>query len=192
MRARISLAVSIAALAITTVVAVGTSAANSVPTDSPGATSAFTLPTAAVSAVQVDIATNFALFRSPPSPIPQEIAVAIASSTRYGRNAGLARAIQTPYGKGWVIPGDGWLCIAMPDPVDGYGESCSPTSLAIQRGLWLRLAGDTPDAQAADVLLVPDGVTVKKSAAGTLTAPGTGIVSHLGVVVDAPPTVNVG
>ncbi|HEU4973802.1 MAG TPA: hypothetical protein VFT50_01835 [Baekduia sp.] len=153
---------------------------------------AFDLPTSAVAAVQSDIVSHFALFRAAPSPIPWDIAAGIASSSRFGRNAALARAIRTPYGKGWVIPGDGYLCITMPDPVDGYGESCQPTSVVLHRGLWLRLAGDGPNAQAADVLLIPDGATATKAARGTSMDAETGVVSHLGIVSDPPPTVAAG
>ena len=173
MRARTSLAILLAIAGSTAVVAVGANAANSTPDKaaSSSASGESTTPvttTTPVPVVQSDITNNFVLFRDQPaSPIPPDIAARVASSERFGRNADLARSIQTPHGTGWVIPGDHWLCIVMPDPVDGYGESCNPTSTAIERGLWIRLAGDSPDAKASDALLVPDGTQVHTSPNGT-------------------------
>ena len=45
-----------------------------------------------------------------------------------------------------MIPGNGYLCIAIPDPVDGYGESCTTIDVVLQQGLWVRLSGDVADA----------------------------------------------
>ncbi|MEV4421075.1 hypothetical protein AB0L40_13995 [Patulibacter sp. NPDC049589] len=81
----------------------------------------------------------------------------VASPARYGRNPQLARAVTTRSGKAWVVPGDGVVCLVMPDPVDGWATSCAPTGEVATRGLTLGLTGT--DASAA-VTLVPDGATV--------------------------------
>jgi hypothetical protein len=48
-----------------------------------------------------------------------------------------ARAIETPYGTGYVIvaPDRALLCLAIPDIPDGYGETCRPIAEARQRGI---------------------------------------------------------
>lgn len=112
----------------------------------------------AVKEVQRDISTHFRLFRiQPAAPMPPDVALAIASPSRFGRNAELARGVATPNGPGWVIPGDGYICIAVPDPVDGYAESCTATEVAVKQGLWVALEGEGTDAEAIDTILVPDG-----------------------------------
>jgi hypothetical protein len=78
----------------------------------------------------------------------------------------------------------------MPDPIDGYGEGCVSTTDAIQRGVWIRLAGDSPDAPAADVLLVPDGAHVNSAPTGKTSTDGPSVVTHQGTAADARPTVD--
>lgn len=149
---------------------------------------AYTDQTVAVESVQPDIRTRFAIFREQPAtPMPAKLAEQIASPHRYGRNADLARSIRTPYGTGYVIPGDGHLCIAVPDPVDGFGESCVDTETATQLGLWVRLVGDGPDAKAMDTIVMPDGTTLEPGAEARNTAAGTNAVSRIGRASDQPP-----
>lgn len=133
--------------------------------------------TTAVPVVQKDISSHFKLFRNQlPAAMPKEVEQAIASSTKYGRNAALARSIKTPYGTGWVIPGDGYLCLAVPDPlVEGFGTTCQTTAEAIQHGVWARLVGDNPGAEALDTLLVPDDKTTKQQADSSVN----GVASRL-------------
>lgn len=126
-----------------------------------------TEPTVAVAELQPAIVEHFALFREKPAAVmPDDAKQQIGSATRYGRNASLARAIKTVTGTGWVIPGDGYLCIAVPDPVDGYGTSCLPTEDAVRQGLALTLSGNMPDGQAAETLLVADGRQALQGPAG--------------------------
>lgn len=81
----------------------------------------------------------------------------MASPARFGRNPWLSRAIGTPIGKGWVVPGDGTVCILIPDPIDGYAMSCAPTSVVTSAGLTVGLA----DARrSVAVTLVPDQARV--------------------------------
>lgn len=120
------------------------------------------VPTVAVGEVQGAITDSFALFRDrAASAMPSDAVDQIAGPQRYGRNASLARSIETVTGTGWVIPGNGYLCIAVPDPVEGYGASCLPTKDAARQGLYISLRGSLPDGKAAETILVPDGLAVR-------------------------------
>ncbi|HEU4976503.1 MAG TPA: hypothetical protein VFT50_15530 [Baekduia sp.] len=124
--------------------------------------------TTAVSEVQPELRASFALFRDrPASGMPEAVAAQVGSPRRFGRNPALARAINTVTGTGWVIPGDGFVCVAVPDPVDGYGTTCMPTSLAAQRGVSIALWGNLPGGQAAETMLVPDGTRVVVDGSGS-------------------------
>lgn len=144
------------------------------------------IKTSAVPLVQDQIKDSFALFRDqPPSPIPAELVEQIASPQRHGRNAALARSIQTANGAGWAIPGDGYLCLAVPTTARSYATTCVPTELAIDRGLWLRLSGAREDGKALDTIVVPVSVDTVISGASELEVPKTGVVSEF---VDADST----
>lgn len=128
--------------------------------------------TTAVAAVQQQILDSFAIFRDrPATPMPADVAEQVGSPRRYGRNPNLARKITTVTGDGWVVPGDGWLCIAMPDPVDGFGTTCLPTQIAAARGLHVALSGGKgiPAGKSAQTALVSDAT------AGALVAQGVDV-----------------
>lgn len=58
--------------------------------------------------------------------------------SKSGASFGEARAIQTPYGRGYVIPARkrGLLCLAIPDTVPrSYGEACTPIDQAQRSGI---------------------------------------------------------
>lgn len=115
--------------------------------------------TTAVPAVQQQILENFAIFREQgATPMPADVAEQVASPKRFGRNPDLARKIATVTGDGWVIPGDGFVCIAMPDPVDGFATSCLPTQIVAERGLYVSLSGGKgiPAGASAQTALVSD------------------------------------
>lgn len=120
-------------------------------------------PTTAVQKVDPALERAFALLRTrTATPVPDALVDQFASPARYGRNPALARQIETVTGTGWVIPGNGYLCIAIPDPVDGYGSTCSRTEDVLRRGLYIGLrGGKVPDGQAAQTILAPDGAAVK-------------------------------
>lgn len=129
----------------------------------------FNRVTTAVPAVQQQILDQFRIFRDQmPSAIPTDVAEQIASPKRWGRNPNLARKIKTVTGDGWVIPGDGFLCIAIPDPVDGFGTTCQPTQMAAARGLQVGLSGGkgVPAGKSAQVALVSDATAIKLKAKG--------------------------
>jgi hypothetical protein len=122
-----------------------------------------------VAAVSADIADNFAIFRDQRAVnMPPDVVTALASPARFARNASLAREIQTLHGPGWIVPGDGWLCIIAPDPIDSYGTGCSPIDSALVHGLVLGLR-DGPTGAGYVTALVPDG------AQAALTVPGSSI-----------------
>jgi hypothetical protein len=76
-----------------------------------------------------------------------------------GKNVDLARGFSTPTGRGWVIPGDGFVCMAAPDPVDGFGETCAATSTVTASGMINMLVSPTTPGAAEVSVLVPDGAT---------------------------------
>jgi hypothetical protein len=71
-----------------------------------------------------------------------------------------ARAIETPYGRGYVLvaPDRALLCLAIPDIPDGYGETCRPIAEARQRGIVATLvaAQGTPNSSEF-VAVLPAG-----------------------------------
>jgi hypothetical protein len=143
-------------------------------------------PTTAVTAVQPDAAASFKLLRTtPPTPMPADVIAGIGSPERFGRNPALARAIKTPTGTGWVIPGDGFLCIAIPDPVDGWGSTCLPTDVAAVRGLDIGLTA--ADGRTIETMLVPDDAPVEKVTGPVSTTPtlASAAVSRKRVTVGA-------
>lgn len=190
MRARNALLAAVATAAGVTGIMGGANASTQTNSEAPTSTRA---AGAAVPEVQADIANNFAIFRDKPATsMPSAIAARVGSAARFGRNANLARSIATPYGPGWVIPGDQYVCITMPDPVDGFGESCAQTSVAVKEGVWLRLAGDSADAKAADVLLAPDGANVSSATPRQVSKRSLGVYTRAGATSEPPPTVDAG
>ncbi|MFL5844314.1 MAG: hypothetical protein ACJ762_06440 [Solirubrobacteraceae bacterium] len=147
--------------------------------------------TTAVTEVQPAIKEHFAIFRDQPaSAMPADAAVAVGSPGRYGRNSDLAREIRTPSGPGYVIPANGYMCIAIPDPVDGYGESCASTEDAISRGLWVRLVGDQAESRAIDAFVIPDGEVLDATTSRSSQSAGRGAITRIGVASDPPPTLD--
>jgi hypothetical protein len=141
--------------------------------------------TTAVSSVDDSVVRSFRLFRErEASPVPAHLVHMIASPTRFGRNPVLARSIDTPYGTGWVIPGDGYLCLAVPGPIGNYGVTCSPTEVAVKEGLWGRHSGQDQNDEVLETLVVPDGNKVLELAPDgrvvtTLTPSAVGVVSEI-------------
>lgn len=152
---------TIAALTTAGAVAVvtigGSAIASGGPTDAPVAVASPQAPLAPIGAVEPDQAAAFAVLRRPrvaSDAIPADIAAAVASPGKFGRNPELSRAVRTSTGKGWVVPGRGFLCIVAPASADGYGTSCLPTQVAVDEGLTLQLV--EPD-ESSSTSLLPDG-----------------------------------
>ncbi len=141
--------------------------------------------TTAVASVSPEIERTLSVFRTrTATPVPAKLVPRIASPTKYGRNAALARRIETVTGTGYVIPGDGYVCIVVPDPVDGYGSTCSTVEDIKKRGLYIGLKeGAIPAGKHAQTLVVPDGATASvPGASGSpvrRAANATGVVSEL-------------
>lgn len=85
----------------------------------------------------------------------------VGDSRASGRNSQLSRAIKTPTGTGWVTPGNDMVCIAVPDPVDGFGSVCDYTDAVTERGLAVLMVPDRTQALAHLSLLLPDGASAE-------------------------------
>lgn len=58
----------------------------------------------------------------------------------------------------WIAPASGKVCVFIPDPVDGYGATCSsPADIAAGRGVAVMDAGPNGGPSAIVAALVPDG-----------------------------------
>jgi hypothetical protein len=61
-----------------------------------------------------------------------------------------ARQIETPNGAGYVMAAaDGRICVAIPDVVDGYGQSCASRDQVERRGLAVSLTSNRGGVMAA-------------------------------------------
>lgn len=113
-----------------------------------------------IKAVQADQAASFAMFRRAPTAsdaLPAGVRSLLGETAVTGKNVDLARAVTTAAGTAWVVPGDGAICIALPDPVDIVGLGCATTQFAAKYGALAELynPGD-PDTRLVGILL-PDG-----------------------------------
>jgi hypothetical protein len=69
-------------------------------------------------------------------------AMLTVSAQRAGADLDTARAV-APAGDGyvWVVAGDRNVCLAIPDPVDGFGVACRSIEDALAGRLWVGLNG---------------------------------------------------
>lgn len=116
------------------------------------------------------LAQHFAVLRAaanPPSPATrQSLDPNGLLQQKYGVNFALARSVPSQVdGDVWVLPGNGSVCLAVKDPVDGWGETCQPEA-NLSKG-FLRLSlGQSPGFPAGKSLMagvLPDdasGITV--------------------------------
>jgi hypothetical protein len=97
---------------------------------------------------------RFGVFRRPPTAsdvLPARAREMLTvSARRAGANLDTARAV-APAGAGyvWTFAGDRNVCLAIPDPVDGFGVACRSTEDALAGRLWVGLNGLT-DQTAGD------------------------------------------
>ena len=105
----------------------------------------------------------------------------VGNSTRSGRNVALSRSISTPTGTGWAVPGNGIVCLVVPDPIDGYGITCTETRHARTHGIAVILISPDDPETAKLTLLTPRGshITATMTDGGThrLHADQDGVVS---------------
>ncbi len=115
---------------------------------------------------------HFAVFRrarTAADAVPAAAKAGVGDSRASGRNLALSRAIQTPTGRGMVSPGNGTICLSVPDPVDGYGVTCGETDRVVAKGLALMMISPERPSVAQVTLLLPDGATAKSVARDSRT-----------------------
>jgi hypothetical protein len=136
-----------------------------------------------VAAVPADISERYELFRATPADgMPSDLGEALAPAGALGRNPALARAIDTPYGRGWVLPGHDSICVVVADPADGHATGCTPTAVSAEHGSVLTLREKLGAGAGMGVAVVPDGAAVfLRDRAGRRTALKTeqGVASRL-------------
>jgi hypothetical protein len=174
-RRRVAMALTTAALGAG---AVGTALAS---TETTAQAPVRSVAPAAVSSVSVGIERQFAVFRSQPAtPMPADVAEAVASPARFGRNAALARDIWTVNGRGWVVPGDQYICIVVPDPVDGYGTGCTRLAWAQKSGVILEMRDLSGHGSSTALAPDPASVQFMDAAGAARTIPtNSGVVSRV-------------
>jgi hypothetical protein len=148
---------------------------------------------------------------------PPAVAKMIASGADVD-HAGI-RSFASTTGVGWLIPHKESLCIAIPDPVDGFGASCAPMADAVRLGLLAMMSGpragsdamvvafalakgesvEVLDAAGHPTPLAPDenGVIAQRLPSGSktlriTTADGAATTIPLPVPPPPPPTQRVG
>ena len=114
-------------------------------------------------ASEANLARDFAVLRRAPKA-GDELPPAVRrmfqpTAQREGLDLDAARAA-APGGRGyvWVLPGDRSVCLAIPDPVDGFGINCRDPEGAAAGELWVGLVGGRGQ-RAGDTrvaVLVPD------------------------------------
>lgn len=137
------------------------------------------------SGVQADQARNFAIFgraRTSADAMPAAAREQVGNSRHSGRNVDLSRAIATTTGRGWAVPGNGSVCLVVPDPVDGYGITCPNTERAATHGLIAILVSPSEPEVANVTMLSPRGsrifATLENGQRRDLRADADGVISE--------------
>jgi hypothetical protein len=105
-----------------------------------------------------DRAEALPVFALPPVDASQ-IRAATEVLARGGADYEHARVINTPSGKGYVVAADNdSVCLAMPDPGDGFAQSCATQAQVEKRGLIVELSSRTGDTSQL-VVVIPAGTT---------------------------------
>lgn len=121
---------------------------------------------------------QFSVLRSSPTPpsaaLQQSLDPSGQLQAKYGVNFALARAVDSQInGDVWVLPGNGFMCLSVKDPVDGWGQTCQP-NVNVAKGFLTLSMGHSPGFPAGHQLMVgvvPDQastVAIAQSAAPTL------------------------
>jgi hypothetical protein len=113
-----------------------------------------------------DASSSFAVFQRPAKasdrmpPEARRMLADVVAREAAGDLDG-ARAVAASAGRAvWAVPGRDKLCLAIPDPVDGFGISCADIAAVKSGRLWVTLVG-LAGQRAGDVRIaqfVPDGV----------------------------------
>lgn len=119
-------------------------------------------PRAQIDELQGDQTRNFAIFqraRTSQDVMPSDVRALLGETDITGKNVDLARRVPTPDGDAWAIPGNGAVCLALPDPHDTLGLTCAPTDVAMARGeVAMIVAGSEPRVLLG--VIVPEGMSV--------------------------------
>jgi hypothetical protein len=91
----------------------------------------------------------------------------MTSGSANSAGATTSRSIATPTGRGWVARIDHGICIAMPDPVDGWGIACTPPAVAQSQGALVMLGKGN---RTSGALLLPDGAQANRARNGASVA----------------------
>lgn len=119
-------------------------------------------PRTLATAVQADQRNAFKIFAEPRTAadvVPTKAASMIGDSQLSGRNLSLSRAISTLTGRGWAIPGNRAICLAVPDPTDGFGITCVNTSYARSFGVLSMMASPSVPGDVDLTLLLANGAS---------------------------------
>lgn len=150
-------------LTLTLVVAVAIASVATVTQADPSAPSD-SAPAAPSSAAALD-ASSLHVFRRAEQPgdaLPAGVRTMLTpTAEREGVTLDQARAVAAiGTSSVWVVPGAKDVCVAIPDPVDGYGVNCKSYARAAAGELWVALVGgaDQSVGDARMALVVPDGV----------------------------------
>lgn len=115
-------------------------------------------------AVDSALVDSFSIFRAPATTgdsMPSEVVASAASPERYGRNARLAKGVETVNGPGWVVPGNDAICLVVPDPVDGYGSSCVSAAYGTKFGVIVGMIAPREPKVVRISMLLPDGANAE-------------------------------
>lgn len=154
---------------VVTVAVTGASGASGFATAAPdGVSPAMPASIALATTVQPEQRSGFAVLARPRTTrdtMPADARAQVGNGPQTGRNVDLSRVVTTLTGTGWVIPGNGTVCLAVPDPVDGYGLACDKTEDALSRGVVsMMISSKTPDV-ARVTLLAPANSSVSVTTA---------------------------
>lgn len=113
--------------------------------------------------VQADQLRHFAVFRrvrGAADTIPPVVGHLLGESDVTGKNLALAKRFETPDGPGWAIPGNGAVCLALPDRLADVGVACSSTEDAAAHGAIAMMIGADRPYRTLLGMLVPDAASV--------------------------------
>lgn len=120
-------------------------------------------PVSQVRMVQADQLRHFAVFRrarGAADTIPPSLGHLLGESDVTGKNLALARRFDTADGPGWAIPGNGAVCLALPDRLADVAVACSSTEDAALRGSIAMMIGADDPSRVLVGMIVPGAASV--------------------------------
>ena len=129
----------------------------------------------AISAVDAPARAVFSVLGSDPEAMPESVTRWVMEDdfyAKFGLNVQLAQGVLTAASSQpvWILPGNGYICLWMADPIDAGGLVCDTTENAIAGRLVFTQfrPGDTTSHVVA---LVPNGVTSASATSDSGTHP---------------------